>query len=233
MPAGTRAADQREPRPFARVPLDAVLEWSRADLLTYTALASWPPATELPTTAIRKRARIRRQELFKSLTALEERGELARTIRRGYQTSYTVRQPKGRWVRVPVAVLTDPALSQAAVLVYIALSSFAKEGERREAWPSLKRLTERAGVSARSVYPALAALRKLYIYRFVDEQRRQEGFIYGLRKKPKEVRMRMIRRPEDALTSMYRAAVRGELPPEIPEQVIEFVEEIVDPDDDE
>ena len=69
---------------------------SRADLLTYTALASWPPGTELSTAEIRKRARIRaRQELFKSLTTLEERGELTRTSRRGYRTSYTVAAAQG------------------------------------------------------------------------------------------------------------------------------------------
>ena len=212
-----------------------MLEWSRADLLTYTALASWPPGTELSTAAIRKRSRIRRQELFKSLTGLEKRGELTRTSRRGYRTSYTVRQPqpKERWVRVPVAVLTDPELNQTDVLVYIALSRFAKGGERREAWPSLESLTDRAGVSDRSVYPALAMLRKRHVYRFVDARRRQEGYIYGLRKTPKEVRVRMVRRPEDELTSIYRAAMRGEPPPEIPDQVIEFVEEVVDPDEDE
>lgn len=233
MAAGSGAADRRPPLPFARVPLDAVLEWSRAELLTYTALASWRPGTELPTVAIRKRARIRRKDLFKSLTALEERGELTRTRRPGARTSYTVRSPKDRWVRVPVAVLTDPELNRADVLVYIALSSFAKDGERREAWPSLERLTERAGVSARTVYPALAVLRRRHIYRFVDEHRRQKGYIHGLRKTPREVRMRMVRRLEDEATSIYRAAVRGEPPPEIPDKVIEFVEEEVDPDEDE
>ena len=233
MAAGSGAADRRQRHPFARVPLDAVLEWSRAELLTYTALASWPPDSELSTAAIRKRARIRRKELFKSLTALEKRGELTRTRRPGYPSSYTVRPPKERWVRVPVAVVTDPGLNRTDVLVYIALSSFARDGARREAWPSLERLTERAGVSVRSVYPALAVLRRRHIYRFVDEHRRQKGYIHGLRKMPREVRVRMVRRPEDDATSIYRAAARGEPPPEVPDQVIEFVEEVVDHDEDE
>jgi len=133
---------------LVRVPVEAIQDWPRAELLTYTAVAStWGNPVTL--VEIRKLARLRKQDLLSSLKRLERRGELQRTREPGARISYQVTPPRGRWVRVPVTVLQDPELSKTDVLVYIGLASFASRWKMM-AWPAGKTLAKRAGVSLRA-----------------------------------------------------------------------------------
>ena len=224
MLSATDGANGRNQTPFARVPMVAIRDWSRDDLLTYVALASWPPGSELSLAEIRERARIGKQGLLRSLNSLERCGTLKRTRRSGYPSAYELtRRPREQWVRMPVTVLQDQELNRTAVLVYLALASFASS-KGRQAWPAIETLAKRAGVSPRSVYAALAVLRQRYIYRYYLEK----GARYGLRKKPKLTVVRMVTRLEDPVTSIYRAAVRGEHPPVIPDKFL--AEEIIESD---
>ena len=213
---------------FACVPVVALQDWPRTDLLTYAALASWPPGSTPSIAEIRECARIRNQELLLSLDRLERCGEVKRKRRRGTRSSYEVTPPPRQWARVPVAVLRDQELNRAAVLVYMALESFANP--QREAWPGVAMLKDRAGVSRRTVYTARDALSKQHIHWY--RGRRQEmkhHTIYVLRPKPKQDVRRVVLSREDVQTSMYRAAMRGEDPPKIPEQFVDVVEQQIDP----
>lgn len=207
---------------FVRVPVDAILHWPRADLLTYVALAALP-GRPVTIKEIRELARIRKQELLRSLKDLMLRDEVQRTREPEGRFSYRVAPPGGRWARVPVTVLQDQELRKADVLVYIALASYASRW-KRVAWPTGETLAERAGVSVRTVYGSLAKLRRNHISCLYSETGRRR---YVVPKKSKLTRVRIEVRREDELTSMWRAAMRSESPPAIPEHYIEEIEEEV------
>ena len=113
-------------------------------------------------------------------------------------------------------VLQDGNLTRAAVLVFMGLASFA-DRERR-AWPSKEKLAARAGVSVRTVYGALNALQQQrHIQRYCPDGGRP---CYLLHEKPKSGVVRVVMQREDEVTSMWRAAMRGELAPPVPEKFV-------------
>ena len=211
---------------FGRVPVEAIQDWPRADLLTYTALAStWGKAVTIA--EIRKLARIRKQDLLSSLKRLARLGELQRLRGLGGRISYQATEPRGRWVRVPVTVLQDQGLNKTDVLVYIALASFASRWKRK-AWPTGETLARRAGVSLRTTYVALSKLQ----HHHISCQYEPGRLHFIVLKKPKLKRVHVVMSRESELISGYRAAMRGEPPPVIPELYVDTIieEEEIDTD---
>ncbi|MDE2756930.1 MAG: helix-turn-helix domain-containing protein [Acidobacteriota bacterium] len=213
---------------FVRVPVEAIQDWPRADLLTYTALAAtWGKAITIK--EIRKLARIRNKDLLHSLKKLALRSEVERVRYPGDggRIRYQVTPPLGRWARVPVTVLQDQGLSKTDVLVYIALASYASRW-KKVAWPTGETLAGRAGVSVRTVYGSLAKLQRHHITYLYSENGRRR---YVLLEKPKLKRVHVVTRRESELISGYRAAMRGEPPPAIPELYVDTIlEEEIDTD---
>jgi len=204
-------------RRFVRVPVEAIQDWPRADLLTYVALAA-TRGKAVTLAEVRKLARIRKQDLLRSLKKLMQRGEVEQTRDPKGRYSYQVTPPE-RWARVLEAALRDRELSKPDVMVYIALASFANR--TGGAWPAGKTLATRAGVSDRAVYASLDTLQNRYISSWYNKTGQRH---YVLLKKPKLIGGRLVERREDDLTSVWRAAMRSEDPPAIPEKYIDETE---------
>ena len=204
-------------RRFVRVPVEAIRDWPRTDLLTYVALAA-TRGKAVTLAEVRKLARIRKQDLLRSLKKLMRRGEVEQTRDSKGRYSYQV-TPLEPWARMLEAALPDRELSKTDVLVYIALASFANR--MGGAWPAGKALATRAGVSARAVYASLATLQRRYISCWYNKTGQRH---YVLLRKPKSIEVRLVERREDELTSIWRAAMRGEDPPMIPEKYIDEIE---------
>lgn len=228
-------ADEDDQPEFAPVPAEAIQHWRRSELLTYTALASRLPGVATAIAAIRRRARIRRQEVLDSLKRLEQRGAVERIRNGGFYTNYELEPMRGRWVQVPMTVMRDRGLNRTVLLVYLALLSFADR--MLEVFAAGTTLAKRAGVSIRSVYAALKVLSgeiagqtRRTCRRYIDRlpRGRMKGAssnVYRLRTERQltrvAMRLRTVERSEDPETAMYRAAMRGETLPPVPEWNIE------------